>query len=151
MKNNVMARGYFEEGRTRSGWVEKQLAAGHWSTAVRESQESVELLLKGALRLVGIEVPRTHDVAEILLLEQTRFPSSFRRLVPRLAEISMTLAKWRGPSFYGDEKREIPPNALFDKSKASVAARGLRFALGACKRLFESADREDKRNNKGGK
>jgi HEPN domain-containing protein len=151
MKNSLMARGYFEEGRRRQEIVEALFARSHWATTVREAQESVELLLKGALRFVGIEVPRTHDVAEMLLLEQTRFSASFRRCVPRLAEISITLAKWRGPSFYGDEQYEIPPGDLFDKKKALRAVRGARFVLSFCERLFERVSNANKRNNKEGK
>lgn len=145
MENSVMAKNYFEEGNRRCEIVETLFGRGHWPTTVREAQEAVELLLKGALRLVGIEVPKTHDVAEMLRGEQKRFPPSFRRRVPRLAKISVELAKWRGPSFYGDEERNIPPGDLFDEKKALRALRGMRFVLRSCKQLFEKASNANKK------
>lgn len=39
-------------------------------TLLRESQEVVELALKGLLRAHGVEPPRIHDVADVLLAEQ---------------------------------------------------------------------------------
>jgi HEPN domain-containing protein len=37
-----------------------------WSDVVREAQELVELALKGALRVVGVDPPKWHDVGPIL-------------------------------------------------------------------------------------
>jgi hypothetical protein len=45
--------------------------AQSWADVVREAQEVVELALKGLLRISGVEPPRIHDVAEVLIAEQT--------------------------------------------------------------------------------
>ena len=44
--------------------------SGSWADGVRESQEVVELALKGLLRVSGIEPPRIHDVSEVLMAEK---------------------------------------------------------------------------------
>jgi hypothetical protein len=41
-------------------------AEGDFPTAIRRNQESVELSVKAALRLLGIEYPRKHDVSDVL-------------------------------------------------------------------------------------
>jgi len=48
--------------------------ADSWADVVRESQEVVELALKGLLRSIGVDPPRVHDVAEVLLAERARLP-----------------------------------------------------------------------------
>ncbi len=48
MKNSTMARSY----------IRQALEHGNYPYVVRQSQEAVELLLKAALRLVGVE-PRS--------------------------------------------------------------------------------------------
>ena len=39
---------------------------GTWNLAIRRCQEAVELSLKGLLRLLGLEVPKVHDVSGFL-------------------------------------------------------------------------------------
>jgi HEPN domain-containing protein len=46
---------------------------------VRESQEAVELALKGLLRSCGVEAPRIHDVSDVLLAERERLRQRCRR------------------------------------------------------------------------
>jgi HEPN domain-containing protein len=43
--------------------AERANSNGNYSYAVRSSQECVELSLKAALRAVGVECPRKHDVS----------------------------------------------------------------------------------------
>ena len=55
MTTSHMGRRYIEEARGRVELVRFAWERGLWATVVREAQESVELSLKGALRLGAVE------------------------------------------------------------------------------------------------
>jgi HEPN domain-containing protein len=130
---------YVKEAQGRMALVHLALERGLWAATVREAQECVELFLKGALRLVAVEPARTHDVAEILRRESTRFPEWFRSAVDTLATISTELAGDRGPAFYGDERQELGPQELFDEKDARRAARKVEVVAELCGRLLSEA------------
>jgi HEPN domain-containing protein len=106
-----------------------------FNIVVREAQESVELMLKAALRWVGVEPSKTHDVSEILLRERGKFPSFFQNELGKIAEISRVLTRERGRSFYGDEDRGIPASELYSESDAREATENARLILDLCERL----------------
>ena len=139
MTSSRMGRLYIEEARGRLALVRLALERGLWAATVREAQECVELFLKGALRLVAVEPARTHDVAEVLKSEGARFPEWFRSMVDRLATISTELAGDRGLAFYGDERRELGPQELFDGEDARRAVRDVEFVAELCGRLLAEA------------
>ncbi|MCE7960353.1 MAG: hypothetical protein DYH06_20835 [Acidobacteria bacterium ACB2] len=56
--------------------------------------------------------------------------------MPDLAYISTQLAGSRGAAFYGDERRGIPPDQLFDRDDAERAEEQARFVLELCERLM---------------
>ncbi|MEM4141107.1 MAG: HEPN domain-containing protein [Nitrososphaeria archaeon] len=78
MNNIELAVSYIDEARRRLKTAENALKEKAYAYCIRQSQESVELALKAALRLVGIEPPKAHDVGPILLSEKERFPEWFR-------------------------------------------------------------------------
>ena len=131
-----MGRLYIEEAASRVELVRLAAERELWPTVVREAQECVELFLKGALRLVAVEPARTHDVAEALRREAARFPPWFRTEAERLAAISTEMAGDRGIAFYGDERQELAPRDLFDRSDAERAAAHLEYVAGLCERLL---------------
>lgn len=135
MTNDTMGKGYIKQAEGWHANLARMLKGRQWANVVRQAQECVELLLKGALRLVCVEPTRTHDVSDVLKSSATRFPVWFARHIPELAELSRQLAKDRGPSFYGDELAGIPPCDLFDESRARWAYEGATKALKLCKRL----------------
>jgi len=137
MTNERLARGYFEEAEGRLRHLDALLLEKRFATVVRQAQEVVELLLKAALRLVGIEPARTHDVSQIIHQNAGRFPDWFRASIEELSRISTELAQDRGPSFYGDEVRGIPPDELFHEADARTALERARFVFGFCQRLLE--------------
>lgn len=94
---------------------------GLWHLAVRRAQETVELALKGALRLAGVEVPHVHDVGIFLKEARGRFPDGFSREIDRLASISRRLRAERELCFYGDEETETPPERLYSEEDARGA------------------------------
>jgi HEPN domain-containing protein len=133
-----MGRQYIEEARGRLEIVQIAADRGLWATVVRESQECVELFLKGALRLVAIEPARTHDVAEALRREASRFPDWFRSQVEFLASISTEMAGDRGIAFSGDERQDLGPQDLFDQDDAQRALGNARFVANLCIRLLDA-------------
>jgi len=64
----------------RLRYSREALEEGNYQYVVRQSQEAVELLLKVALRLVGVEPPKWRDVGPVLRREVDRFPSSSETL-----------------------------------------------------------------------
>jgi HEPN domain-containing protein len=52
-----MARSYLRQAEERVSHASEVLSNGNYAFVVRQSQEAVELSLKAALRLVGIEPP----------------------------------------------------------------------------------------------
>ncbi len=74
MNNIELAQAYIEEARRRIRTAEQALSEKAYAYCIRQCQEAVELLLKAALRLVGIELPKWHDVGPVLVRFQDRFP-----------------------------------------------------------------------------
>lgn len=60
----------------------------------------MELLLKVALRLVGIEPPKWFDVDSVLIKFQDKFPEWFRQAIPELAAISRWLRREKRGAWY---------------------------------------------------
>lgn len=104
MTNHEMAESYLTQAGEILLEAEGMYQRGVWNLVVRRSQEVVELALKAALRAVGIEVPRIHDVGLVLKDHQEKFPATFRSEINYLASISRRLRRERESSFYGDEE-----------------------------------------------
>jgi len=124
VKSTSLAADYVHRAAIRLRALEVLFDAESWADVVRESQEAVELALKGLLRAYGIEPPRTHDVSEILLAEQDRFPHALAPHLDELASISRSLRRDRELAFYGDE--DLTPGGFYrrrDGEEALAAAR----------------------------
>lgn len=67
MTNSSLGRAYLEKAQKRLPVLDLLHREGAYSDVVRQAQEIVELALKGALRLVGVEPPKLHDVGPVLL------------------------------------------------------------------------------------
>ncbi|MGQ0732839.1 MAG: HEPN domain-containing protein [Acidobacteriota bacterium] len=146
MTSQNMGRRYIEEAQGRADLVRLANERGRWSTAVREAQESVELFLKGMLRLVAVEPARTHDVAEMLRREAHRFPEWLQAEIDHLASISTEMAGDRGLAFYGDERQGLGPQELFDESDAARAVGNHEYIAALAARLLaEHAEPRERR------
>jgi HEPN domain-containing protein len=66
MTNLEIARSYLRQSKEIYKEAESLQQRGVWHLAVRRSQEAVEMALKGALRYVGIEIPKLHDIGILL-------------------------------------------------------------------------------------
>ncbi len=120
MTNHSIGRAYIEDARLILHEAEASLKEGHHHRTVRKCQESVEMALKGLLRVAGIEYPRAHRVGRVLLDSPIHQVTTLERL-REIARIADELADTREEAFYGSE--EQPAAELFSAEDASDALR----------------------------
>lgn len=92
MRNLDLAHDYLKRAGVRLSALDVLYRGESWADVVCESQEVVELALKALLRTSGVDVPRVHDVAPILIAERARLPQG---LAPHLDELA---ASWSSSS-----------------------------------------------------
>jgi len=122
MRNPDLARDYVQRAKIRLRALDVFVEAASWADVVRESQEIVELALKGLLRAYGVEPPRIHDVSDILLAERGRLPPAVDLEVDYLAEVSRQLRRDRELAFYGAE--DLTPSGFYSQGDAERALAG---------------------------
>lgn len=127
MQNRDLAADHLRRAGARLLAVDTLFQVESWADVVRESQEIVELALKGLLRTCGVEPPRIHDVADVLVAERDRLPKALRDDVARLAEISRGLRRDRELAFYGAE--DLTPSDFYKKPDAVSARAAARFVV----------------------
>ena len=120
MRSLELSADYVRRAKARLAAIDALFAAQSWADVVRESQEVVELALKGLLRAVGIEPPRIHDVSDVLIAERPRFPVTIQQHLDILAAGSRTLRRDRELAFYGAE--DLTPSGFYTQDDA-VSAR----------------------------
>ena len=121
MTSKKIARDYLGKVEARLEALRLFLARGRHDDVIREAHEAMELLLKGALRFVGIDPPRRHDAAPVLLRHVDRFPADWQASAAEICAASERLFAERGHAFYGDEDDLVPPSELFDRTEAEEA------------------------------
>ena len=134
MTTNELATGYHRKCVDRLAALEVLRARGAFSDVVRESQELVELALKGMLRWAGIDPPKIHDVGDLLLQFAERFEAVSHGELAALAEASKELRKEREFSFYGDI--DFIPTDEYDAEDADTALGQARLAADCLGRLL---------------
>jgi HEPN domain-containing protein len=127
MRNPDLARDYVQRAGVRLRALDVLFDAGSWADVVRESQEIVELTLKGLLRVCGIDPPRVHDVSDVLLAERERLPAVLRDDVDGLSRISRELRRDRELAFYGTE--DLTPSGFYRREDAERARDGARTVV----------------------
>lgn len=137
MKNNRLAADYLRRAAVRVEALDLFFGAESWADVVRESQEVVELALKGLLRENGVAPPRVHDVSEILLEERERLPDALGgQDLERLVSVSRDLRRDRELAFYGAE--DLTPSDFYSKEDAERARKGARDTVAIVRPLVES-------------
>jgi HEPN domain-containing protein len=116
-----MARVSLARGEARLDALRLFLAHGRHDDVVAEAQEAVEILLRGALRLVAIEPSRRLDPAPVLLAHLDRFPPAWHASAEEIRITSGRLVRLRDLALYGDEDRLVPPSELFGPADAAEA------------------------------
>jgi HEPN domain-containing protein len=136
LNNLEMARFYLRQAEERIKHAEEALKTGNYAYTIRQSQESVELALKGTLRLLAIEPPKWHDVGPVLKRHRELFPQWFRDKIDEVASISRKLRREREPSMHGDEETGTPPDQLYSLLDADESISYARKVLDLCLRLL---------------
>lgn len=124
MRNLDLARDYVHRAGIRLRALDVLYDGESWADVVRESQEIVELTLKGLLRACGVTPPRIHDVSDLLLAERERLPAELSAELETLMRISRDLRRDRELAFYGAE--DLTPSMFYSKEDATTARDGAR-------------------------
>lgn len=115
------------------------LDRGRYDDVIREAHEAIELLVKGTLRFIGVDPPRRHNPAPVLLRHLDRLPPEWRDASDDIRRISEHLFGERGHAFYGDEDDLVPPSELFDRPEAEEAIAAVARLLALYRRLVGGA------------
>jgi HEPN domain-containing protein len=127
--NRELAADHVRRAQVRVRALDLLFEADSWADVVRESQEALELALKGLLRAFGVDPPRAHDVSDVLLAERDRLPESIRARLDGLAAASRDLRRDRELSFYGAD--DLTPSRFYDRKDAERARKAARDAVEA--------------------
>lgn len=127
MRNRTLAVDHLRRAKARLVALDALFTAESWADVVRESQETVELALKGLLRASGVDPPRIHDVAGVLEAERDRLPATLIPDLPRLAAASRALRRDRELAFYGAE--DLTPSEFYRREDAEEARAAARFVV----------------------
>ena len=119
MRNPDLAADYVRRAGVRVQALDVLFDGESWADVVRESQEVVELALRGLLRSCGFDPPRIHDVSEVLLAERERLPGALHAEVEELADASRDLRRDRELAFYGAE--DLTPSEFYGRKDAERA------------------------------
>lgn len=134
MSTDELAKSMLLQARQRLKVLPILLEDGAFSVVMRESQEVVELCLKGLLRVCGIEPPKIHDVGKHLLANEERLSQLGVTDIDQLAAKSLQLRKERELSFYGDA--DFIPTEAYDYIQAEAALGMARFCVERVSKAF---------------
>jgi len=138
MRNRDLAADYVRRAAVRLRAVEVLFEAASWADVVRESQEVVELALKGLLRSCGVEAPRIHDVSDVLIAERARLPAAIQAELERVVNVSRDLRRDRELAFYGAE--DLTPSSFYGKADGVRARDGAALVVRLVKPCVVTAD-----------
>lgn len=127
MRNVELAEDYVRRAKLRLKALDVLFEGEGWPDVVRESQEILELALKGLLRWCGVDPPRVHDVSGVLLAEKDRLPPELAREAEALAAASRHLRRDRELAFYGAE--DLTPTGFYSKADAENARTAARHTV----------------------
>ena len=134
MTNHERAQQLFAEAQGVAEEVRNALARRRWNLALRRAQEVVELVVKSLLNEMGVEYPRTHDAAPLLVeTVRGRRLEADSAVLEWLSGVSARLAEIRGVAFYHD----IEVSEAEARSAADAAERVLGFGRELLERLKE--------------
>ncbi len=137
MHNRSLASDYLVRATNRLAALDVLFDRESWADVVRESQEVVELALKSLLRFSSIEVPRVHDVGQILHEQSDKLPEAVRAHIDELADTSRSLRRDRELAFYGSE--DLTPSEFYRKPDAESARAGARRVVEIVTTVIEHA------------
>lgn len=127
MRNPDLAQDYVWRAEIRLQALDVLFAAESWADVVGESQEVVELALKGLLRAHGVAPPRVHDVSDVLEAERHRLPDGLGPEIAELVRASRQLRRDRELAFYGAE--DLTPSGFYERADAEQARASARHTV----------------------
>lgn len=134
MTNQERAQQLFSEALGIAEDMRRALGQERWNLATRRAQEVVELVVKALLNEMGVEYPRTHDPAPVLVeTVRQRGLAKDSAFLDWLSGLSNRLAEIRGPAFY----HEIEIGEAEARSAVDAANRVLAFGRELFGRLRE--------------
>ncbi len=119
MRNLSLIKDYYIRSGHRLGAVRYLMTKKSYADVVRESQEVVELLLKALVRFCNIEVPRLHDLSDVLIENETLLPKAILEDLQKITKISKQLRRDRELAFYGTE--DLTPGEFYKLEDAKEA------------------------------
>lgn len=123
MTNFESGEKLFQDAELYLQEAENYLTKEKWNSAVRRSQEVVELSIKGLLKIMGVEFPKIYDPSKYFIkkIEEKGISLSDDEK-QRILNISLTLTSKRAPAFYHEED--------YMRRDAEDAIEGARWMLG---------------------
>jgi hypothetical protein len=134
VRNRDLARDYVLRARSRLRAIDALFAEKAWADVVRESQEAVELALKGLLRRANAEPPRIHDVSDVLRESSASLPRGAAAHLDELCDISRDLRRDRELALHGSE--DLTPSDFYREQDAREARRKARRVVEIVAREF---------------
>ncbi|VVM06413.1 hypothetical protein MAMC_01060 [Methylacidimicrobium cyclopophantes] len=141
MTQSDLARAYLRmvEDRLRALDVFRERAS--YANLRRESQEIVELVLKAALRSLGVDPPRIHEVGRFFAREIEALPEELRAEAAILIAASRELRKDREMSFYGEV--DSLPTESFSAEEGEEGYRWAALGVAWLRKLLASQGEEN--------
>lgn len=137
MRNQNLSWDYIRRAENRLAAIDALHGKESWADVVREAQEVVELALKALLRAGGVEVPRIHDVSDIVEAHQASLAVKSPSEINRLCLISRDLRRDRELAFYGSE--DLTPSEFYKKEDADEAQKNATWVVATVKRALGPA------------
>lgn len=119
MQNRSLVKDYLIRSKSRLRALDVLFSDNNWPDVVRESQEIVELALKALIQSCNIEIPRIHDVSDILSENKNILPATLKEHCEKMCDISRELRRDRELSFYGSE--DLTPSEFYKEKDAKHA------------------------------
>ncbi len=135
MNTKSLAESYLKKASVRLDILDLLFEKEAYSDVIRESQEVVELSLKGMLRFIGVEPPKIHDVSGLLLEHRDKFPKDIAEHLNIMAQISKRLRKERELAFYGDI--DFIPTEEYSKDDAEETIGDTKFVVKIARSLIQ--------------
>ena len=117
--NGSLAADHMARAEARLLALDTLFEAESWADVVRESQEVVELVLRGLMRWAGLDPPPDREAGGALLAGRERFSSALATELPALAETARRLRRDRDLAFHGSP--DLIPWEFYRRQDAQAA------------------------------
>jgi hypothetical protein len=125
--NGSLAADHMARAEARMLAIDTLFEAESWADVVRESQEVVELALKGLMRWAGMDPLPDRETGETLLAGRKQLPAALGAELPGLAEVARRLRRDRDLAFYGSH--DVTPWEFYRRQDAETARKAARRTL----------------------